>query len=396
MRPSTRQNTPGARRRRGGAAVAALLLAGALGVAGCSASSDSSASSDKAAASAASDGDRSAPQAGSDGGADAGDGAAAEGSGGTAPSAPSAGSGGSSSGAKTPRLAPTYLVRTAELSVRTPHVEDALLRARTLAAAAGGYAGDEDTAVDAQGHATSTIQLRVPPAAYDGLLDDLARLGTLLGRKVSVDDVTSQVVDAQSRIKSQQASVDRVRKLMDQASGLSDVVSLESELSTRESALEALEAQQASLRAQADLATVTLRLSEPPVKAAVHKEPEKKKDGFWKTVGGALSDGWHAFYVTVRAVLVAVSAVLPFLALAAIVVVAWRLLRRWRPRTVPAGRPPAMPRTAAPLPKHPSVPGPRGGADLHQDAAQDPWTEPPAAPPVPPAKPSDGEQGPSD
>jgi hypothetical protein len=390
MRPSTRQHTPGARRRRAGALVAALLLAAALGAAGCSASSGSDSAGSDAAAPAAG-GARSEAQTGADGGSGADGGAVADGAGrsdGKAASAPQATSG----TGKAPALAPTYLVRTAELSVRTAHVEDALLRARTLAAAAGGYAGDEDTAVDAQGHATSTIQLRVPPAAYDGLLDDLAGLGTLLGRKVGVDDVTGQVVDVQSRIKSQQASVDRVRKLMDQASGLSDVVSLESELSSRESALESLEAQQASLRAQADLATVTLRLSEPPVKAAAPKAPEKK-DGFWETVGDALGGGWHAFTMTVRTVLVVLSAVLPFLALAVLAWVAWRLARRWWPRTEAAGPP-----SSGLLPGRPSAPGPRGedtGQDREPQGA-DPWAAsvPPAAPPQ--ASPPGQEQGPSD
>ncbi|CAG7654069.1 DUF4349 domain-containing protein [Actinacidiphila bryophytorum] len=384
-RTGPRRHSPGALRRRGGAAVAALLMAATLGLAGCSASSDNgSAASDKAAA-PMSDGGRSVPEAGQDGGsgsAKSGSGAVPEGTGGaggTSPSAPSAGSGTGPGKATAPPSAPKYLVRTADLSIRTPHVEEASLKARTLVAAAGGYAGDENTSVDAQGHATSTIQLRVPPAAYDQLLDDLGKLGTLLGRKVSVDDVTGQVVDVQSRIKSQQASVDRVRKLMNQASGLTDVVQLESELSTRESALEALEAQQASLRAQADLATVTLQLSEPPVKAPVHKEPEKKKDGFWKTVGNALAGGWHAFYLTVRAVLVVISALLPFLAVVALLLLVWRALRWWRPRPEPTQEPPAVRQPAAPLPKHPAVPGARGGVP-----EQDLWAPPPAPPVTPP------------
>ncbi|MFG1808492.1 DUF4349 domain-containing protein [Streptomyces sp. NPDC049040] len=415
MRLSRRQPAPGTRRRRrGAAAFAALLLAGALGVAGCGASSDnSSAASDKAAGPALNDA-RSAPDAGSgnsDSDSGAGSGAAAEGSGNATDGSAAAGSAPSkgAADAKTPPLAPTYLVRTAELSIRTPHVADALERARTLAARAGGYAGDEDTAVDAAGHATSTVQLRVPPAAYDGLLDDLGGLGTLLGRKVSVDDVTSQVVDVQSRVKSQQASVDRVRKLMDQASGLSDVVSLESELSSRESALEALEAQQASLRAQAGLATITLRLSEPPVKAAPHKAVEKKqkKDGFWTTVGHALGGGWHAFYVTVRAVLVVLSAILPFLALGALVWVAWRLQRRWWPAAGQAVSP-TLPERTGRLPRHPDAQEPDAQEpEGRQPEREGPDGEPstasrsasreaphatvaPTAPPVPPqAEPRD-------
>lgn len=364
MRPGTRQLASGVRRRRG-AAVAALLLAAALGVAGCGASSDGgSAGADKAVAPAAPHAAQGAPDSGSD------NGAVAQGNGSAkAPSAPSPGAG----NGKTPALAPTYLVRTAELSIRTPHVQDALQQARTLVAGAGGYAGDENTALDARGHATSSIQLKVPPAAYDRLLDDLGGLGTLLDRKVSVEDVTSQVVDVRSRVKSQQASVDRVRKLMDRAAGLGDVVSLESELSSRESALEALEAQQASLEAQADLATVTLRLSEPPVKAAAH-EPAKKKDDGWKKVRDALGDGWHAFTTTVRTVLVVLAVLLPFLALAALAWAARRLVRRWRPRTEPAASPAPL-RQAAWLPQHPPVPGPGG----HREEGDPSMAVPPEA-----------------
>ncbi|WP_329173779.1 DUF4349 domain-containing protein [Streptomyces sp. NBC_01477] len=356
MRLSTRQHAPRARRRPRAAVFASLLLAAVLGVAGCGASSDSS-TADKAAApaAAAKGAQEGAPDAdsgnSSGGGSDSG--AATEsagGSGGTGSSAPAAAA--PSAGAKkAPALAPTYLVRTADLSIRTPHVADALEHARALADGAGGWAGDENTAVDTAGHTTSTIELRVPPAAYDKLLDDLSGLGKLLGRKVSVQDVTGQVVDVQSRVKSQQASVDRVRKLMDQASGLSDVVSLESELSTREAALEALEAQQASLRAQADLATVTLRLSEPPVKAAPHVAPKPEKDGFWTTVGHALRGGWHAFSVTVRTVLVVLSVLLPFLALGALVWAAYRQVRRWWPRAEPTA--PDRSRTAGGLPEYP-------------------------------------------
>ena len=116
---------------------------------------------------------------------------------------------------------------------------------------------------------------------------------------------------------------------MKDATGLSDVVSLESELSTRESALEALEAQQASLKSRTDLATITLRLSEPPARRATPK-PKKKGDGFWTTVGHALGDGWHAFYVALRGLLVVLAVALPFLALGALGVLVHRRLGRRR------------------------------------------------------------------
>lgn len=315
------------RRRAGGrrrvAAACALLLVGALAVAGCDGSSTSDASSpDKAAAPAA------APRNGDGSGSGNGSEADAGRSPAVATGSPASGDNGTASGGgKTPAPA-TYLVRTATLSVRTAHVEDQLGAARRLATAAGGYAGDEDTTVDAHGHARSTIQLRVPAAQYDTLLTELSGLGQLLDRKVSVDDVTGQVVDVNSRIKSQQASVSRVRGLMNKATDLTDVVSLESELSTRESALEALEAQQASLKSRTNLATITLRLSEPPAEPAAAKPKSARHDGFWTTVGHALGDGWHAFYVVLRWALVILAVTLPFLALIGLGALAYRLIRR--------------------------------------------------------------------
>lgn len=349
------------RRRRLATATFALLLAASLAVAGCS--DTGSAGSDKAAAPAVGSQDN-------NGAADNGSGSGSLENGDNGTGAKSAPSGAPDSGAtsdkaattgttgndgkRTAPSAPTYLVRTANLTVRTPKVGDALDKARAMAADAGGYAGTEDTSVDAKGHEQSTIQLRVPAAAYDGLLTRLAGLGKLMDRKVSVEDVTGQVVDVESRIKSQQASVTRVRKLMDQAGSLSDVVSLERELSTREADLESLEAQQASLRERTNLATVTLRLVEPPVKPAAKKPaPKPHHDGFWTQVGHALGGGWHAFYVTVRGVLVVVSVVLPFLVVALAGLIGYRLLRRRWPRQEP---PSMTPRGWTPTARPPDGP----------------------------------------
>jgi hypothetical protein len=302
------------------AALAAALLAASLAVAGCGAGSSSN---DSTASSAQR-------------------GAAAADAGGNEKSSAS-GSGSSSGTSKTANLVQSYVVRTATLTVEAKNVPDALAKARTLVDGAGGYVGDESTSLDAAGREHSRVQLKVPPADYERLLEDLAGLGKLTDRKVNAEDVTSQVVDVQSRIKSQQTSVARLRELMNRAVKLSDVVTLEGELSTREADLEALQAQQKSLKERTDMATVTLVLTEPEAVAAA-----KKDDGVWASVGDALGAGWHAFYVTFRAILVALAAALPFAALAALV---WVLIRTLRRR---------LPAPSAPAPAPVTVPAPVG------------------------------------
>ncbi|MFC4329318.1 DUF4349 domain-containing protein [Streptomyces andamanensis] len=316
-----------------------MLLAAALAVTGCSESGGSDSSSRKAAGSAA---QRGVPATGN-GAAGYADRTAAPGTGATAaPKAPAA-----------------QIVRTASLTVEVRDVAKALATARAAAQDAGGYVGDENTDRDAEGHERTRVVLRVPVDRYDALLARLEGSGRLVERSAKAEDVTGQVVDVDSRIRSQRASVARVRALMDKAGSLGDVVSLESELSRREADLEALLAQQASLKDRTSLATVTLSLSSA---AAPAHESADDDPGFLD----ALAGGWHVFVTVVRWLALALGAVLPFAAAAALLTVLWlRVVRPRLPRRAPAGAPVTAP--AGPgLPVHPATPAapaPAAGTD---------------------------------
>jgi hypothetical protein len=282
-------------------ALAGLLLATALALTGCGGADDTGAGStaDGAAAKEAGSGDAGAAQ-------DAKEGAGASGSKATT----------------APKLTANRIIRTATLTVQVKDVPKALDEARATTENAGGYVGDETTVRDEDGAERTKVVLRVPVEKYDDVLAALQGAGKLLERTAKAQDVTDQVVDVDSRIASQRASVARVRELMDRATQLSDVVTLEGELSSREADLEALLAQQASLKDRTSLATVTLTLSQKPVAPAA----EDDDPGFVD----ALAGGWDAFVTMLRWIAVAFGAVLPFLAVAALLVPAW--LRLVRPR----------------------------------------------------------------
>ncbi|MGW5123440.1 DUF4349 domain-containing protein [Streptomyces sp. NPDC004069] len=330
-------------------ALAGLLLAAALSLTGCGAG-DSGGSAAKSAADAAgsesqgnaagSENQRDAPGSGSDRASEARA---------TAP----------------PRTAVSHIIRTASLTVEVKDVSKALDTARTTTENAGGYVGDENTSLDAEGHERTRVVLRVPAEKYDEVLGDLQGTGKLIERTAKAQDVTDQVVDVDSRITSQRASVARVRELMDQATQLSDVVSLEGELSRRESDLEALLAQQASLKDRTSLATITLSLSRTQPKAPAHEED---RPGFVD----ALAGGWHVFVTVLRWIALAVGALLPFAVAAALVAALWlRVVRPRLPRR-PADDTPAMTALGA-------LPGSRRAP------------APPAGEPMPPAAEPDGE-----
>ncbi|MFH8470251.1 DUF4349 domain-containing protein [Streptomyces sp. NPDC017991] len=285
--------------------LAALLLSGALALTGCTSAADGGSSSEKAADSDARD-----PAAG----------AAAD-----------SGAAGSDEGRSQGKEAasvpgPTvHIIHTASLTVQVKDVPKSLGEARTVVENAGGMVGDETTDRDSRGRERSRVVLRIPAEKYEEVRTELEGSGKLLDLKAKAEDVTEQVVDVESRLKTQRASVARIRELMDRASKLSDVVTLEGELSTRQADLESLLAQQASLKDRTSLATITLSLSETPVKKAA----EDDDPGFADALGG----GWDAFVSMFRWIALALSAVLPFLVGAALLLFLWvRFLRGRTPR----------------------------------------------------------------
>ncbi|UFR07336.1 DUF4349 domain-containing protein [Streptomyces sp. Go40/10] len=301
-------------------ALAGILLVASLAVAGCGGADDSGGESAKAAS-----GSRAQPAGAPGRGADEGNG---------------------KNPRATPVLAPGSIVRTASLTVEVKDVPRALAAARTTAEEAGGFVGRETTSRDADGHERTRVVLRVPTERYDEVLTGLQGTGRVVDRTAKAVDVSDQVVDVDSRIRSQRASVDRIRALMDKAAKLGDVVALEGELSSRQADLEALLARQASLKDRTDLATVTLSLSETPVRQA---------DGT-PGVTDALAGGWHVFVTMLRWIVLALGAALPFAALAALLVLLW--LRVVRPR-LPHRAGPAPATTAlGPLPSARPAPDP--------------------------------------
>jgi hypothetical protein len=295
-------------------ALAGILLAASLALAGCGGAADDNTGGGTSAKSAANGADVAAGPRTADG---------------AEPAAP-----------RSPRLTQNAIIRTASLTLQVKDVPKALDRARTTAQDAGGYVGKESTSRDAGGHEHTRVVLRVPSAKYDEVLAGLQGTGRLIDRTAQAEDVTDQVVDVDSRVRSQRASVDRIRALMARATRLSDVVELEGELSSRQADLESLLARQASLKDRTSLATITLSLSETPVKKAAGDDSPGVVD--------ALSGGWHVFVSMLRWIVLALGAALPFAVCAALLTVLW--LRVVRPR-LPRRPEPAPAMTAlGPLP----------------------------------------------
>jgi hypothetical protein len=182
-----------------------------------------------------------------------------------------------------------------------------------------------------------TLTLSVPADKLDTALNQLGKIGTVLERNTSSQDVTSQYVDTESRLKTMRASVERVRALMAQAKDLGQVVALESEMSRRQADLESLESQLTALKTSVERSTLAVSLS------TTGNEPVTDNAFL-----AGLSQGWDAFTASTGELLKVIGTALPFAVFFALfgapVVVWWRRRRANHPTVVPT---PVVPAPAA-------------------------------------------------
>jgi hypothetical protein len=220
------------------------------------------------------------------------------------------------------------LVRTASMNLEAADVGGAVSDARNIAITEGGYAGREDVREE-----SASLTLHIPSDRFDRALGDLSKLGKVISRNQTAEDVTEQVVDLDSRLASQRASVDRVRALLAKATTVDEIVRIEQELTTREADLESLEQRRQALAGQVAMSTVNISISKP---GDAPTPAEDDSSGF---VGG-LTDGWGAFLDAGRVTLQVLGALLPFLLVLGVpAVLVFRWYRRRRAAALVAQQP---------------------------------------------------------
>lgn len=278
------------------------------------------------------------------------------------PGAPAAGGNGTGGGetasgasfkvdALDPAAAPVgSFISTATMTIEVESVSEAKPKVVAAAIAAGGGLFGEQTTFGSG--ARSVITLKVPPAQFSKLLDDLATLGSLAAEEVKTDDVTQQVVDLGARLKASEASLQRTQLLLEQAKSLTEISALENEVARRQADVESLRGQQKTLDNRVNLATIVVTLSgEKDATAAVEEKRRQEEllrqqreakplPGFGDGLEGGLGVARNVGTVA----LAGVGAALPFTPLVALLVVGYRLARRHQrkgslapPAPTPAG-----------------------------------------------------------
>ncbi len=195
---------------------------------------------------------------------------------------------------------------------------DRLVSAVTDAGGRVDSRSERSGAPDQSGSAAVNLVLRIPSDKLDGVLADAKKLGAIESMSIGHTDVTSQRVDFDARIEALQTSVTRLLDLMRRASNTADLLAAESTLTQRQADLDSLRAQRAALGDEISYATINVNLSAVPT--VTHR-------GFL----GALEHGWQSLISAGHVVMVTVGFLLPWLPVAAVLVLVMVLVLRRRP-----------------------------------------------------------------
>ena len=161
-----------------------------------------------------------------------------------------------------PPAAPMIL-RTAQLTVVTPNLDQARAGMDRIVQKYSGYVGDLTFSAPPDGPRKMTATVRVPASQLDNALAELKTLGRVASESQSGQDVTAQYIDLEARLSNSRNTEQRLIELLRQRTGkLSDVLEVETELSRVREEIERMEGERRMLAKQVAFASLTATVTE--------------------------------------------------------------------------------------------------------------------------------------
>ncbi|BDZ38476.1 DUF4349 domain-containing protein [Microbacterium suwonense] len=229
------------------------------------------------------------------------------------------------------------IITTGQIILRVADVSAAVDTLTALAEEHDGYIESSDVGLDSgdpvEGTAGSTrsqgsgwLSIRIPSADLSAVTKAIGDAGQVLHSSISHEDVTSTAVDLRARVAAAEASVQRLTELMTKSGSVSDLITAESALNERQAQLESYQQELKNLDQRVAMSTVRVQLTK---QASVSQADPA---GF----GDGLLAGWNGLIIALNALVVTVGFLLPWLAIAGIVLLAvWLIRRRVRKTRVP-------------------------------------------------------------
>jgi hypothetical protein len=166
---------------------------------------------------------------------------------GSSASTPSATSPTSSSEVAVPRA--PMLIYTAQVTMAVFEVNKGLADVEGVGRDVGGFLAKRDDA---------SITIRVPVARFFEVIKRIEKMGDMVHRNVSAEDVTEQFRDIEVRLKNARAVRDRLEQLLQKAAKVEESVIIEKELARVTQDIEQMEGRIKYLKDRAAFSTITV------------------------------------------------------------------------------------------------------------------------------------------
>ena len=214
------------------------------------------------------------------------------------------------------------LVVSATATLDVDSVAPVALRLRTLTVRLGGFVASSSAETGSDRVHAAEVEVRVPNARFDQLLDGIRHLGRLAALDASSEDVGEEYVDVDARLRNAHRLEDRLLALVSERTGrLRDVMEIERALASVREDIERLEGRVRYLRHNVALSTLRVTLREP--QAAVAGAPGSV------ALSGAFRQAWDNFLWLATLAIQSLGVIVP---LAVVAVAGWMALRRLQGR----------------------------------------------------------------
>jgi hypothetical protein len=196
------------------------------------------------------------------------------------------------------------LIRSGTATVEVDSIAVGIARVRRLAQETGALIANTVVQAGREERRSASLELRVPSARFDAVVNGLGPIGKLESVNVTAEDVGEEYVDLTARIANARRLEARLVQLLASRTGrLTDVLSVERELARVREEIERYEGRLRYLQSHVSVSSLTVVVHEPP--PVVASRPGQN------VIAEAFVEAWRRFVLLTAGFIAALGVLVP-------------------------------------------------------------------------------------
>lgn len=181
------------------------------------------------------------------------------------------------------------IIKTADLNVEVKSFRTFADRLRQNVKNSGGYIAQEQQ-TQSLSTIENTVTIKVPVDRFEDLVGEMTSdSDRLVEKKISSEDVTTQLVDTRSRLETKKEVRERYLELLRQAKSMKDILAVQDVINGVQEEMDAAAGRIAYLGHSAAFSTINLKFYQV-LDASVKEDPTPT---FWHKLRDSVTEGWN-------------------------------------------------------------------------------------------------------